>query len=92
MRHFVVVGSHSIDHVLRFAAAAQNVRADEGVRAFDFVVHGLADVVKQSGPFGGGDVEAHFRGHHGHEMGDFDGMFQHVLRKAVADSGAAPGV
>jgi len=59
------------------------------VSAFDFVVDCFADVVKESGTFGRPNVEAHLGGHHTHEVRDFDGVFEDVLGKAVAEFQAA---
>ena len=56
-----------------------------GVGAFDFVVERFANVVQEAGFFGGDGVEAHFGGHEGHELGDFDGLVQDVLGEAVAE-------
>src|SRR5688500_9495955 len=46
---FVVVRGDGVDDLGRAAQTLGDLRADEGVRAFDLVVNGLADVVQEGG-------------------------------------------
>src|SRR5262245_27777268 len=83
------MAGNGIDHVIRFTEAAEDVRSDERMRAFDFVVDGLADVVEQAGAFGSRDIEVEFGGEQTGEMGDLDGMIEDILRKAVTEPEAS---
>ena len=47
--------------------------------AFDLVVNSLAQVMEQTGTLGSGHIGAQFGGQQAGDMGDFDGMVQHVL-------------
>ena len=76
----------AVDHVLGLAATPDQFRADDGVRAFHFMINGLSDVVQQAGPLGSGDVQAEFRGHQSHQLRNFDGMIEDVLREAVPET------
>src|ERR1051325_6172612 len=53
---------------------------------FDALIARLAEVMEEAGAFGGEEVEAEFGGHEGHEVGNFDGMVEHILGEAVAES------
>ena len=60
----LVVGGDGVYDILALAVFFGDVRADQSVRALNFVVHGLADVVQQTGPLGAFDVHPQFGGHH----------------------------
>ena len=83
------MGGDAIDHLLGFAVAFDDFRADDGVHAFHLVVNGFADVVQEAGPLGGGDVQAQFRRDQGHQLGHLDGVLENVLAEAVAEMQAA---
>ena len=57
--------------------------------AFDLVVHGLADVVQQTRALGSLNVQTQLRGHQAHQVRDFDGVLQDILRKTVPKAQAA---
>ena len=88
MWNFVVVRGDRVYNLLRFAMAAEQIRADEGMRSFHFVAEGFADVVKESGAFRCRDIETDFRCHQSREMGDLHAVIQNILRKAVAETQA----
>src|SRR5205823_415614 len=83
---FVVMRGDAVDHIFGFTVTLDELCPDDGVGAFDFVIDGLADVVQQAGPLGGGNVEPQFRPHQSHQLGDFDRVIQDVLRKTVAEA------
>ena len=74
-----------VGHGFGLAVAAGQVAADGGVRAFDLVVHGLAQVVQQAGPLGQLGVDAQLVGHQAGEMGHFERVHEHVLPVARAE-------
>ncbi len=55
------------------------VRADDGVGAFDLVVHGLADVVQETCALGFLFVQAELSGHDATQERDFHGVLEYVL-------------
>ena len=87
--HIVVVRHDAVDHFVALVELLGQIRADGHVRALDFVVDGLADVVQKAGPLGELHIRAQFGGHDARQVGDFDGMFEHVLAIAGAVAHAA---
>ncbi len=83
--HFMMVARHALPHRFRFAVFFQKLRADRGVRTFDLVVDGLANVMEQSDATADGFVLAQLGGHHTFDAGDLDGVVEHVLREAVTE-------
>jgi hypothetical protein len=83
------MGGDGVDDFVGFAITLDEISASDGVRAFDFVVDGFANVMKEPGALGGGDVKTEFGGHEAHEMGNFDGVVEDVLGVAVAKVEAA---
>src|SRR5215210_8932895 len=75
----VVVGAYGAHHVVRLPALLREAAPDQGVGALDFMVNGLADIVQQGGPADDLDVGTELLGHHAAEVGDLDGVGQHVL-------------
>ena len=71
-------------HQLVFLVSAGQVHTDLDMAALDLVVHGLAQVVEQTGPLGGGHVRAQLRGQQPGDVGHLDGVVQHVLAVAGA--------
>src|SRR5450756_1567172 len=80
----LVVRLDGVAHALRLAVLLAELLRDVGVRTVDLVVHGLADVVQQAGALGDLDVGAQLGGHDAGEMGDLDGVVEHVLAVAGA--------
>ena len=74
------------------AIAAGEVGADDGVRALDLVVDGLAEVVKEAGPLGCDLVDAELGGHDAAERGDLRGVGQDVLSERGAIAQRAEGL
>ena len=87
-----MVRGDGVDDLLGLAELLGQVRADDGVGAFDLVVHGLADVVQQPGAFGLLLVEAEFGRHDAAQEGDLHGVLEHVLGEAGAVVQAAEQV
>ena len=83
-RHFVMVGRHCGDNRLAFPKPPDVIGADGGMGAFDFVVERLADVMKQPGPLGEGNLQAQFGGQKPGDMRDFDRVFEEVLAETMA--------
>ena len=72
-----------IDDLRRFTVLARQLRADDRVRTFDFMIHGLADIVQQRGPARLFFIQTQLRRHRTANERRFDGMEQHVLRVTV---------
>src|SRR5215217_5771113 len=75
----VVVSAYGAHHVVRLPTLLREAAPDQGVCALDLVIYGLADIVQQGGPAGYLDVGTELLGHHAAEVGDLDGVGQHVL-------------
>ena len=69
-----------------FSEAASKVGTDDGVRALDFVIDCLAEVVKQAGALGGNGIEAKLGGHNAAEIGDLERVVQDVLPERRAET------
>ena len=69
--HILMMGGNGMDDILAFSVLFGDIRADDGVRAFHLMIHGLADVMQQTGPLGPLDIHAQFGGHHAAQGGDF---------------------
>lgn len=80
-----MVRCNRIDDVFGFIVLAENVRADCGMGAFDFMVDGFSDIVEKTDPARFLFVKPEFRGDGAHERGGFDGVFEHVLREAETE-------
>ena len=78
-----------VHDALRLAVLARELRRDLAVRAVDLVVDGLADVVQQAGAAGDLGVGAELVGHDAGQVGDLDGVVEHVLAVARAELEAA---
>jgi hypothetical protein len=78
------MGLDGVDDFLGFLVLAGHFHADGDVAALDLVVDGLAKVVEQSGALGGGDVHAQLGGDKAGDVGDLDGVAEHVLAVAGA--------
>jgi hypothetical protein len=65
--------------------ALGDLGADLGVRSFDLVVDGLADVVEQAAHLGGLDVGAELGGDDRGQPAGLDGVDEHVLAVAGAE-------
>ena len=63
--YVVVVGVDGVDDFLALLVLPGQLHADGDMGAFDLVVDGLAQVVEQTGPLGGGDIDADLGGHAG---------------------------
>src|SRR2546422_3081334 len=74
-----VVADDAVDDVLREPIALEELSADDGVRALDLVVDGLADVVQQPRALHRLRVVAGLGREHPRDVGDLDGVAQHVL-------------
>ena len=72
-----------VHDVFVFACALQQFRADGRMRAFDFMVNRLADVMQQAGPLRLPFVQTDGSRDGPHHRRHFDGVHQHVLREAV---------
>ena len=79
-----MVGHDGVENVAGFTEFLGQVRADDGVGAFDLVVNGLAKVVEQAGALGPFYVHAQFGGHDAGQGGHFQGVLEHVLGVAGA--------
>lgn len=64
---FVVSGDSVNDAFVNFKFA-ENVSSDGGMRAFDFVIYGFADIVEEAGFTGNGNITAEFGGEHGGKL------------------------
>ncbi len=84
-----VVADHAVDHGLGEAVALEELATDDGVRPFDLVVDGLADVVQQAGPLDRLLVVARFRGEHPRDVRDLDRVAEHVLSERRPEVQAA---
>ena len=84
-----MVGHDAVDDLVAFVELLGQLRADGHVSAFHFVVDGLADVMQKTGALGQGHIAAQFGGHDPRQMGNLDGMVQHVLAIAGAVAHAA---
>ena len=73
-----------MDDFLALLVLPGQLHADGDVGAFDLVVHGLAQVMEQTGPLGGGDIDADLGGHEAGQLGDLDGVVVDVLTVAGA--------
>src|SRR4029453_13960568 len=69
----------AVDHLERQVVALRDLSADGGVRAFDLVVDGLADVVKEAAHLGGRDVFADLCRDDRGEVTRLDDVVEHVL-------------
>src|SRR3989475_1739157 len=82
----VVVRSYRVHNLSRHRMSLKKVCPDHGVRALDFVVDGLADVVQQTRELGDANVGADLGRHHGGEVGDLFGVVQHLLSVARSEA------
>ncbi len=57
--------------------------------ALNFVVDRLADIVQETGALGQGNVHAELSGEQAGDLGDLDGVVEHVLTVARAESQTA---
>jgi hypothetical protein len=79
-----VVGFHRVRDRFGFLVAACELAADQGVRAFDLVADGLADVVQQRRAPGRLHRRAQLGGNHPGQVGALDRVSEHVLAVARA--------
>ena len=82
--HVVVVRLDGMDDFLGFLVLAGQIHTDGHVAALDLVVDRLAQVVEKAGPFGGGHVHAQLRSQKPGDVGNLDGVVEHVLTVACA--------
>src|SRR2546428_4750227 len=77
--HIAVMADDSVDDRLREAVPLEELAANNGVRALDFVIDRLSDVVQEAGPFHRLRVVSRFRREHSGDVRDFDRVTKHVL-------------
>ena len=82
--HVAVVGLDGVEDVLFLLVLAAELHAQIDVSTLELVIQGLADVVEQTGPLGGVDVQAQLRGHKAGNVADLDGVLEDVLAIAGA--------
>ena len=82
--HVAVVRFDRVDDGLVLLVLSGEVHADGHVAALDLVVDGLAQVVEKTRALGDGDVSAQLGGDEPRDVGDLDGVLQHVLAVARA--------
>ena len=87
--HVAVVGLDGVDDFFRLLVLAGDVDADGHVAALDLVVDGLAEIVQETGALGQGNVHAELSGEQTGDLGDLDGVVEHVLTVARAVALAA---
>ena len=61
---------NGVDDLGTLPVATGKVGADDGVRALDLMVDGLADVVEKTGTLGRSGVDAQLRRHDAAELGN----------------------
>ncbi|MCG3141818.1 MAG: hypothetical protein HDKAJFGB_03147 [Anaerolineae bacterium] len=66
--HFAVMRRNHVAHIFRHAVFARIFRADDGVRAADFVRNRFANVMQQRAHLGALDIRLEFRRNHGCQM------------------------
>ncbi len=74
------------------AEAAGQIGADDGMAALNLVVDGLAQIVQKTGALHGNGIQAQLGGHHRGEVGNLEGVVEHVLAEGGAVAQAAEGV
>ena len=84
-----MVGLDGVEDVLFFLKLPAELHAQVDMGALVLVVQGLADVVEQSRPLGGVDVQSQLRGHEARDVADLDGVLEDVLPVAGAVMEAA---
>ena len=82
--HILMMRGNGVDDFLALVVLLGEIRADERVRAFHFMIDGLADIMQQTGALGLFDVHTQFGGHHAAQGGDFQRMLKDVLGKGGA--------
>ena len=83
-----VVSLNSVNDNGLLAIATGELGADNGMRTLDVMVDSLAKIVQQAGALGGHNVQAKLGSHHAAQVGNLEGVLEHVLTKrgAVAQS------
>ena len=74
------------------AIATGELGADNGMRTLDVMVDSLAKIVQQAGTLGGHNVQAKLGSHHAAQVGNLEGMLEHVLTKRGAVAQSAQGL
>ena len=87
-----VVRLDGVDDLGALAVATGEVGTDDGVRALNLVVDGLADVVEQAGTLGGRRVEPELGGHDAAELGHLARVLEHVLTEGGAIAKSSEGL
>lgn len=82
------MGLDSVNDNGLLAIATGELGADNGMRTLDVMVDSLAKIVQQAGALGSHNVQAKLGSHHAAQVGNLEGMLEHVLTKrgAVAQS------
>ena len=83
--NLLMMGGDGVDDLRRLAVFPRQLTSDDGVGAFNLMVHGLADVVQQRRPPGLLLVEAKLGRHAAADERHLDGVQQHVLGIAVTE-------
>ena len=79
-----VVSFDGVDNGFGFLVLSCDVDADGDMAALDLMVDGLADIVQQACALCDVHIDAQLRGHKTGEVGDLDGVVEHVLAVAGA--------
>ena len=69
-----MMGTNGIDNIIGLTVFFHQITPDHRMRAFHFVVYGLADIMEQTGPLGLFHIQAQFRRHNTAEKGYFQRM------------------
>ena len=69
-----MVGLNGVEDVLLLPILPAEFHAQGDVGTLHLMVHGLADIVQQTGTLGGLDVGAQLRRHHTGDVADLDGV------------------
>ena len=65
--------------VVQKICPAQIIHANDGMCAFNIMIHRLPDIMEQAHAFRALDIEVQFGSHHCHKAGHFHGMMEDVL-------------
>src|SRR5258708_4224859 len=79
-----MVSTDGVHDDLVLAEALCEVEPEEGMRSFNALVDGLADVVEECAALRERDIETEFTGHEAGEVGDLQTVRQEVLAVAGA--------
>jgi len=80
--HIAVVCLDSVDNCLRLTVLAGNVNTDGHMAALNLMVDGLAKVMEKTGALCSVHVSAQLRCQKSRNVGDLNGVIQHVLTVA----------